>query len=86
LYAFLAQRIAEVIPEAVGTHKETLYDVYNDFRCNNNILHVTILLIVLIYNPHDYSGVMIMYFRLLLQIIKVWGEASRASHRLAWPP
>ena len=42
MHGFVAQQIAEVIPEAVAIQKGTLYDIYNDFRCNDIIMHITI--------------------------------------------
>jgi len=48
VYGFIAQQIAEVIPEAEAIQKGKLYDIYNDFRCNDNIIQITIT---------DYEGV-----------------------------
>ena len=50
LYAdpgFISQQIAEIIPEAVSTQKGTLYDIYSNFKCNGNIIHI---------NINDYEG------------------------------
>jgi hypothetical protein len=47
VYGFIAQQIAEVIPEAEAIQKG-LYDIYNDFRCNDSIIQITIT---------DYEGV-----------------------------
>ena len=47
VYGFISQRIAEIIPEAVSTQKGTLYDIYSNFKCNGNIIHI---------NMNDYEG------------------------------
>ena len=44
---FISQQIAEIIPEAVSTQKGTLYDIYSNFKCNGNIIHI---------NINDYEG------------------------------
>ena len=50
VHVFIAQQFAEVIPEAVAIQKGTLYDIYNDFTFNDNIVHITVT---------DYEGVYI---------------------------
>ena len=47
VYGFISQQIAEIIPEAVSTQKGTLYDIYNNFKCDGNIIHI---------NINDYEG------------------------------
>ena len=47
VHGFVAQQMAEVIPEAVAIQKETLYDIYHDFMCKDIIMHITIT---------DYEG------------------------------
>jgi|688.fasta_scaffold2810610_1 hypothetical protein len=47
VYGFISHQIAEIIPEAVSTQKGTLYDIYSNFKCNGNIIHITI---------NDYEG------------------------------
>jgi hypothetical protein len=47
VYGFISQQIAEIIPEAVSTQKGTLYDIYSNFKCNGNIIHI---------NINDYEG------------------------------
>ena len=47
VYGFISQQIAEIIPEAVSTQKGTLYDIYSNFKCNGNVIHI---------NINDYEG------------------------------
>ena len=47
VYGFISQQIAEITPEAVSTQKGTLYDIYSNFKCNGNIIHI---------NINDYEG------------------------------
>ena len=47
VYGFISQQTAEIIPEAVSTQKGTLYDIYSNFKCNGNIIHI---------NINDYEG------------------------------
>ena len=35
------------MPETVSTQKGTLYDIYSNFKCNGNIIHI---------NINDYEG------------------------------
>jgi hypothetical protein len=42
VYGFIAQQIAEVIPEAKSVQKNTLCDIYNNFKCSDNIIHINI--------------------------------------------
>jgi hypothetical protein len=42
VYGFISQQIAAIIPEAVSTQKGTLHDVYSNFKCNGNIIHINI--------------------------------------------
>ena len=47
VYGYISQQVAEIIPEAVSTQKWTLYDIYSNFKCNGNIIHI---------NINDYEG------------------------------
>ena len=37
----------QIVPEAVSTQKGALYDIYSNFKCNGNIIHI---------NINDYEG------------------------------
>ena len=52
-FYFISQHIAEIIPEAVSTQKGTLYDIYSNFKCTGNIIHININYFEGTYNVGD---------------------------------
>ena len=53
---FIAQQIAEVIPDAVSTQKNPSYDIYNFFKYNDYIVHIDINEYEGTYNVGDKSS------------------------------